>query len=777
MSAIEVVVRKPEPSPNGSVPSSSGHSPLKGVLDVLVDGVNVTARLGEGPALLLLAEIASAVAAISRGRRERATAPFYARGEAWEVGLEADGESVLLTVYRTAPSVSIAVHERRIDLVTLRGALAKALVEADRIAPRFDEERARRGPRRARQSLAELWPPPARTPNRRLRDETRRSARTRMRAHAALRASCSSADPVWRRGARARRPALAARTRARFAFDPAPPSSTLAPCYPFLVAERVLSLAQETLDAWRARTPLQRRSEIGSAELRVARGPGDAGIRLTLVRPYASLDEAGASLAEIDPFAFARSAAKFALALEARLLETDPGQRTNLRLTALARAARRVEADLDSALADDSLTNPEPDSYRSFAVPSPSGARGKWEHGGKMRFVPRWVAAVPSIDLAATFQCGERMLVGSQRQTACLDRATGEVLWRKALPRAACVPTPQGLVRLAPSGDVTLLELERGSAVFTTHVAPRPSGGAVGALVNVEGLPRLLALAEGENAVVAIELGSGEVRWRYRAPRAARFRLRRAGRLLLVAGGDSAITALDAASGDVVWRVRGRLPFTGDVLCERDSVFATAGGPIGPTELFHIDLFSGEVRWKRALDARPAAGQPPIVAGGAVVVPTADCRGAGLSGFARETGEPLWALTPGLAAPATSWLGVDELVIGNSASGAVIGIDGATARTIYCRTFARHVAADQPRRLEPVLRSGALFVPQEQVHVLASARRRATRDPAERSDPRSLARRRSVQRVRRRRERPPRRIRRRSAPDARALSRVDGFGA
>ena len=32
--------------------------------------------------------------------------------------------------------------------------------------------------------------------------------------------------------------------------------------------------------------------------------------------------------------------------------------------------------------------------------------------------------------------------------------------------------------------------------------------------------------------------------------------------------------------------------------------------------------------------------------------------------------------------------------------------------------FARNVDADQPRRLEPVLRSGALFVPQHQVHVV-----------------------------------------------------------
>jgi hypothetical protein len=711
MSAIEVVVRNPKPPEGAAAPS-----PLKGVLDFVVDGVNVTARLGEGPALLLLTEMASGVALLSRGRRDRTTAPFYARGEAWEVGLEADGADVLLTIYRTAPSVAVAVHERRIDLVTLRGALSSALEAAEASAPRS----ARGNIAAARAGLSSPWPSYGRRPleRRTLAFATRPADPVGFECEVTLRSAERRSDVPSSDVELERADLHSLLASGTFRVRSGAAVLDFGQVFPFLVAERVLLLAQETLDTWRARRPVQRRAEIGALELRVARGPGDSGVRLTLVRPHASPDDAGSTLAVIDPFAFARAATKLALGLEARFVETDPGQRTNLRLTSLARSARRLEADLDSALTDDSLTNPEPESYQSFPVPSQSGARGKWEHGGKMRFIPRWVAAVPNIDLAATFQCGDRMLVGSQRQTACLDRATGEVLWRKALPRAACVPTPQGLVRLAPSGDVTLHELARGSAVFTTHVTPRPSGGAVGALVNVEGLPRLLALAEGENAVVAVDLGSGEVRWRYRAPRATGFRLRRAGRLLLVAGGDSAIVALDAATGDVVWRVRGRLPFTADVLCDRDSAFVTAGGPIGPTELFHIDLFRGDVRWKRTLDVRPALSQAPLACGSSVVVPTADRRGSGLTGFARSTGEPIWSLAPGLAAPATSWLGVDELVIGNSASGVVVAIDGATSRTVYARAFPRHVVADQPRRLEPVLRSGALFVPQEQVHVL-----------------------------------------------------------
>ena len=41
-----------------------------------------------------------------------------------------------------------------------------------------------------------------------------------------------------------------------------------------------------------------------------------------------------------------------------------------------------------------------------------------------------------------------------------------------------------------------------------------------------------------------------------------------------------------------------------------------------------------------------------------------------------------------------------------------------TGTVRYNHVFSRPVEADQPRRLEPILRSGALFVPQHQVHVV-----------------------------------------------------------
>ncbi|HTU57893.1 MAG TPA: hypothetical protein VMF89_05655, partial [Polyangiales bacterium] len=125
MSAIEVVVRpRPESAP------SSALAQLHGLFDVIVDGVNVTARLAEGQALSVLTDLGHAVAALSRGHKERATFPLYAEDEAWELGLELDGTDALLSVYRTGPLPEVAVHERRIELVALRAAITAAVDEA-----------------------------------------------------------------------------------------------------------------------------------------------------------------------------------------------------------------------------------------------------------------------------------------------------------------------------------------------------------------------------------------------------------------------------------------------------------------------------------------------------------------------------------------------------------------------------------------------------------------------------------------------------------------------
>jgi outer membrane protein assembly factor BamB len=711
MSAIEVVVR---PVPEVSRPTAL--APLDGFFDVIVDGVNITSRLGAGQALGLLGELAGATSALSRGRRDRITVPFYAGEDAWEIGLEADGSDVLISVYRSGACPAVAVHERRVDLVALRGALVEAISGARAVdAPRGLVVALAA----AERELGSPWPSFGRRPiERRLQTIEGADSGLAFQAKASFRCSGSTS------GARSERPALeradlhALLARGPLAVTVRGRTLAVPATYPFLVAEKLVMLAEDVLGAWRAGRPVFRRIDAEGVKLSIRRGPNEEGIALTLKATNGGSENEGSTLPGIEPRSLVRAAASFAIALADAFTNHDPAQLHNLRLSALRRSAHALRDDLAVVAANDAHTNPEPDSYRSYGLPKAERERGIWEHGGKMRFLPRWVATIPNIDLRATFQCGQRVLVGSPRETACLERTSGQVLWRIATRRASSVITPLGLVRLHADGDTVLHDIESGDVRFTAHLMPRAAGGAAGAVVNAAGLPKLLVVAEGDRSVTALDLVSGDVRWRYSAPRPTNFRLRRAGKLLLVAGSDGALSALDVATGDPVWRVRDRLPFTGDIGIDHDGAFAVSGGPVGPARLHHVDLWSGQVRWVKDLEERPAYGQAPLLTPDVAVVPTRDRRGTGALAFDRKSGEVAWEQEPGLASPVSVWLAVDDLLIVNSASGTLLALEATTGTLRYNHVFPRHVEADQPRRLEPVLRNGALFVPQHRVHVV-----------------------------------------------------------
>lgn len=706
MSAIHVVVRPQRDNPPAAL------EPLRGLFDVVVDGVNVTARVGESHALPVLAELAHAVANLVSGRRRRATIQLYSEQEVWELGLEADADAVLLSVFRSGPMPEVAVQERRVPLTDLSRAVATALAEAPLGGAGRAIEAALAAARDALESAERAVVPRAeRQP---VEISPRASRGIALFAKASFRRGGAPVEALSeRRLERADLHSLLVSGEAGFTIRGK--TASLGSVHLFLLAERLLALADDALDAWQHGRALFRRVELGSARISVQRGVGDLPLSLSVQSAATGADRV--TFPELDPAGLVLASVRYARALADAFVSADPSQARNLRLTALVSQCRALSERVEDALADDSLTNSQPASYRSFSIPArKSETRGRWEHGGKMRFVPRWVATVPNIDLRATFLCGDRLIVGSEREMACIHRAHGTLLWRVPANRAASVATPAGIARLAPDGRIRLLDLDDGQTRFALALKPRAGGGAAGAVVHTPGLPKLLVVAEGERTVTAIDLVSGEVRWRHTLRRPGSYRVRRAGKLLLVAG-DSVLVALDVASGEVVWRMRERLPFTGDVAVDHDSAFAVVSGA-SSARLVMFDPWTGESRWATDLEERPAVGQAPLLTPTRVAIAVRDRRGSGLVAFDRSTGAEVWSKEPGLAAPTTSWLAVDNDLVGNSASGTLSCLDGDTGDTRYSHVFPRHVDADQPRRLEPVLRSGALFVPQHQVHVV-----------------------------------------------------------
>jgi outer membrane protein assembly factor BamB len=61
---------------------------------------------------------------------------------------------------------------------------------------------------------------------------------------------------------------------------------------------------------------------------------------------------------------------------------------------------------------------------------------------------------------------------------------------------------------------------------------------------------------------------------------------------------------------------------------------------------------------------------------------------------------------------------IDRTLLINAPAGRLTSLDLDTGETRWARDLADPVADDVPRRLEPVLRSGALFVPAATVHIL-----------------------------------------------------------
>jgi outer membrane protein assembly factor BamB len=497
--------------------------------------------------------------------------------------------------------------------------------------------------------------------------------------------------------------------------------------HPFFLAERLLAVVRQTLDAWERGAAHHVRAEAGSVLVGV-RLETDGAVALTLGAPRRAGERGIYTFPALSVPDLVEAAVAYGRTLARAILRRDRSQAQNLRLSAFRRQLRETSDLLREACRDDAVVNPSPEPYRAFLGPAfagrPPRAAGTLAPSGapaRLRYNVRWRAIVPGIDLRATFLCGDRLVVGAAAETFCLDRATGEVIWRVPTERATSVVTPGGVARLSAAGELCVHDFGTGEVTLRSWLAPRTGGPPAGAVVNVPGLPRLLISTEGERHLVAIDLSSGEPRWRFAWGKGGSLRLKRAGKLLYFTRGDTALTALDVLTGAVVWRARDRLRFRGAPTLDHDALFAVAGGVSSRAQLLSVDAFSGRVLWKTVLacdsDVLTVEGAPlPGLA--AVVVAVRDRRGLKLVAADRATGEMIWK-TPGYVAPAgTSWLAVDDLVIGNTPTGELVAIEVASGRVRYRQQLGAMLETDVPRRLEPVLRSGALFVPHSDVHVV-----------------------------------------------------------
>lgn len=688
------------------------------LLDLLVDRRDAVPNLSRPQALDLLVSVSESMRELLDGACARSVTPFDANREVWECGLESCGRDVLVTVYRSNPSARVISHERRMARGYLVAELLKMLTELASGrwdgAPHSRRDRLTLAARRLCAALSKpegigLLPPApreARTAFGPAVGGLAIEAEGRFRVGGALNAD---SDQVERSDLHALLVEGVLRIKHGAMAITAPKSQL------FLDAERLVLGAEEVLSTWEAGRVLATRLKLTELGISLYRTRSDELVELNVRTGGADGARRRAYALRLDSRSWVRAVANFALALAAAYCGADARQQRNLRLAALSRAARNL---LQRASAEDgSLTNTNPDDYRRFAKRRRSMASGVWERGGKMKFSARWVATVPGLDLRATFLCGDSVIVDSSRETACIDRQSGKISWRVPSGPAACTVSPAGLIRFRPDGHLSSVDLLTGETRFSLQLKPRTGGGAAGSIVYSAGLPKLLALTEGDQQISAVDLVSGEVRWRHTATRPGSFRLRRVGKLLLVAGGSGTLFALDLTTGQAVWRHCSRLPFTGAFAVDQSSALAVSGAP-GSWQLHHIDPWTGKSVWTADLKEAPLPGKQPLLTPRVIVVPVGGDGTSGAEAFDRRSGRALWRHHAELASGSSAWLAFDDWVVINDAAGVLMCLSAENGRLLYNHVFAGSSEADVPRRLEPILRNGALFVPQRQVHVV-----------------------------------------------------------
>ena len=717
MRSFEILVESERSSshsaPLPTAPPRSGRrTKTNEVLDLFIHGANVTARVAERHASCVLRDLAWALAELSSFARQKRIVRFYE--DAWELCVERLGERAMLSVYRGGAEPTVLVYDREVVFEEMCESVIDAL---DAALERSHEEaasitEARTALLAARENQVEVdgvyIPEPLV-----LSIDADRDAPISFAAELSMRPGPD--DALEESVERADLHALLA--RGRMEAEIRGRAVDLGDTCPFLFAERLLDLARRGLDKWERGQAFFARVDAGGVMIGIRMATGDApATALTISR-----ERAISTFPELPFFDVVEAALSFGRALVRGIVRRDRSQAGNLRLSAFRRDLRQLGEQVREIRRQDSRINPAPESYRAFALRAP---RPKNETGlfasGRLRYQQRWRALVPGIDLRSTFLCGDRLVIGAANETYCLDRQTGELIWRKNTPRAASVVTPAGIARISNDGSIQLHDFSTGEVTLRTWIAPRVTGPCAGAVVSTPGLPRLLIVTEGDRHLVAIDLTSGEARWRYTwGGRAGVLRMKRVGKLLYVSSGDSALTAVDVQTGSVVWRSRDRLRFRGVPTADHDVLFAVAGGDGSAAVVHAIDPFSGKPIWDARLTTPLCTIEgPALLAANSVCVAVRDRRGLCLAGFDRVTGKRLFHTESPIAPVGTSWLAVDDLLVGNTPSGELVGIDAGTGTTRWKHSLGGAAECDVPRRLEPVLRSGALFVPHVDVHIV-----------------------------------------------------------
>lgn len=481
-----------------------------------------------------------------------------------------------------------------------------------------------------------------------------------------------------------------------------------------MTAQRMVRAVRALVDAWQADRDMHVRLNSGSFGIDLRRRGSVVTLTLTTVEgrhlTWPALDVPSAALPIL----------RLASDLLRRLVAVDRHQSHNPRVTALRTEVRQLRRVVRSRNRVESFENLDPERLRLASPRSNPADRAPTPiapHPGRLRYTERWSAEIDGLDASAVFLCGQRLIVATPKLTFALDCDDGEVLWSTPTARAISMIAGRYLLRLHEDGELELCDVTTGDVDARTRLSARVGSHPSALFAGGGDLPPMAIINEGHRSLVAVDLRTGQPRWRFRCRGEGGIRMACSGRVLVVVSGDSAIDALDISTGEVVWRFSDRVRFCLAPAIVGDVVVAPCGEPGGGAGgIYGIDLFTGKLRYHSGLPAAPSA--QPLSAGGLAIIPFGGSRQARLAALDPRDGRERWVChDPGLDNGGCA-LEVDATLLVNTPRGRLTAIDLDNGEVRWSNGLSNPLTDDVPRQLMPQLRQGALFVPSAQVHVV-----------------------------------------------------------
>jgi hypothetical protein len=481
-----------------------------------------------------------------------------------------------------------------------------------------------------------------------------------------------------------------------------------------LPIERLVRSVQHILDARDEGRPIRKRvlSEGFGVEVKCARP--DA-IAITL----ASVHTEPVTASELDVSEMALPILTLASDFVRALTSVDRSQHKNLLVRELREEIRELRRRVRHRRRDESFVNEDPDRLRLAPRAAPRRAPERVALGTQLppRFSERFSIAIDGVDTDSVFLTEHALIVGGCDNTVALARDDGRILWARESKGHRLTLAGDRLLREGPDGAIDVCEIAEGETLFELGGQSGESATQRPIVAGGGPIPRIAVISEGLDRLSALDLRTGERRFRFatrtRKPVYAAAR----GRMLVLADEEGAVHGLDIATGDVVWRFTADTRFVDTPVLDEDTVLVrSAGGADARGCFYAIDLFRGNLLHRLPIDGHVRAA--PLVAGDRMLVVLRRAGEPLLCAYGLRDGRPLYEIDdPGLASGAGALVHEDTLYA-HGAWGELSALRVRDGVTRFRTEISGGEGDELPKSLVPIVHGGVLVLPGNRVSMV-----------------------------------------------------------